>query len=122
MDIYSGSVQGLYEAIAYKQEEVMEKFYEEFNKVRRQVANAIAKYLKDDCVHKSYEGTWDMLVSYPNYFEDETATSNPDFYQINLHCYVLGPDRHYSWQGKSWREALEKCKRDIDVWTHEVHE
>ena len=98
------------------------RFYEEFGKVRRQVADAIAEYLKDDCGHKSYEGTWELLCSYPNYFEDETATAPPDFYRITLHCYILGSGAHYDWDGKSWWEALQKCKKDIDAWTKEVYE
>lgn len=100
----------------------MKKFFEEFNKVRRQVAGAIAKALEDDCGHKSYEGQWELLVSYPDYFQDETGSALPDMYQITLHCYVLGPGRHYDWRGESWQEALEKCKRDIDTWASEVDE
>jgi len=91
--------------------------YAKFNALRKQVAGAIAKELEIDCGCKSYEGTWELLVSYPNYFEDETATANPDFYQITLHCYVIGPGRHYDWQGRTWGEALRKCKLDIDRWT-----
>ena len=87
-----------------------------FNRLRKTVANAIEEYLKDDCGHKSYEGTWELLVSYPSYFEDETATAKPDYYRITLHCYVIGPSRHYDWSGKSWDECLNKCELDIDEW------
>lgn len=90
--------------------------YELFKSLRQQVASYICEYLKDDCGHKSYEGTWELLVSYPSYFEDDTATSRPDYYQITLHCYVLGPGRHYDWHGKTWSEALKKCKVDIEQW------
>ena len=96
------------------------KFYEEFCAIRQRTANAIAKALEEDWDCKSYEGTWELLVSYPDYFEDETATAPPDFYRITLHCYILGPGRHYDWDGKSWSEALEKCKKDIDEWTGEI--
>lgn len=87
-----------------------------FAAMRKKVANYITEYLKEDCGHKSYEGTWELLVSFPNYFEDETATAVPDFYQITLHCYIIGPFRHYDWHGKSWDEALTACERDIDKW------
>ena len=87
--------------------------------MRRRVADYIREYLKDDCGHKSYEGTWELLVSYPNYFEDETAEAAPDFFQITLHCYVLGPGRHYDWIGKSWDKALTVCESDIDAWIAE---
>lgn len=90
-----------------------------FSQLRMQVAGYICEYLKDDCGHKSYEGTWEVLISYPNYFDDDTATAPPDFYRVTLHCYVLGPGRHYDWDGKSLLEALNKCKHDIDQWTHE---
>lgn len=87
-----------------------------FSRLRKKVALAIAKYLEDDCGHKSYEGTWELLVSYPSYFEDETATAKPDYYKITLHCYVIGPSRHYDWSGKSWDECLNRCELDIDDW------
>lgn len=90
-----------------------------FYKLRKQVADYICKSLKEDPIHKSYEGTWEILVSYPNYFEDETAKAEPDFYRITLHCYVLGPGRNYDWEGKSFMEALEKCECDINEWVKE---
>ncbi len=93
--------------------------YKLFMSIRQTVASYICDYLKEDYGHKSYEGTWELLVSYPSYFEDETATSCPDFYQITLHCYVLGPGRHYDWHGKTWTEALKKCKNDIERWVKE---
>jgi len=90
-----------------------------FMSIRKKVASYICEYIKEDCGHKSYEGIWELLVSYPSYFEDETGTSNPDFYRITLHCYVLGPGRHYNWDGKTWSEALERCRTDIDQWIKE---
>lgn len=90
-----------------------------FAQLRQQVANYIREYLKEDFGHKSYEGTWEVLTSYPNYFEDETATAAPDFYRVTLHCYIIGPHRHYNWDGKTFGEAIRKCKRDIDQWVKE---
>lgn len=92
------------------------KNQEKFTKIRKMVADYITKYLKEDCGHKSYEGTWEFLVSYPSYFEDETATAAPDSYQVTLHCYVLGPGRHYDWKGSSLEKVLEDCERDIRQW------
>lgn len=88
-----------------------------FARLRKQVADYISWYLEEDCGHKSYEGTWEVLVSYPNYFEDDSATAPPDFYRVTLHCYIIGPHRHYDWDGKTFGEALKKCQRDIDRWT-----
>lgn len=90
-----------------------------FLTLRKKVAKYIEEYLEEDCGHKSYEGTWELLVSYPNYFEDETASAPPDFFQITLHCYVLGPGRHYDWSGKTWSEALARCQHDIEQWLSE---
>lgn len=80
---------------------------------------------EDDC-HKSYDGTWELRVAYPNYFEDETANAEPDYYSIQLHCYAIGPSRHYEWTGRTFEEALRKCEFDvfqlcnIDINTTEV--
>lgn len=87
--------------------------------LRKQVADYICEYLKEDCGHKSYEGTWEVLMSYPNYFQDNTATASPNFYRVALHCYILGPARYYDWDGETLQEALMKCKHDIDQWTKE---
>ena len=92
------------------------KNQEKFKKILKMVADYITTYLKEDCGHKSYEGTWEFLASYPSYFEDETATAAPDSYQVTLHCYVLGPGRHYDWKGSSLEKVLEDCERDIRRW------
>lgn len=97
------------------------KDYMLFMSARKKVAEYLAEYFahdEDGCC-KSYEGTWELLVSYPNYFEDETATAKPDYYQVTLHCYVLGPGRHYEWSGKTWAEVFRKCNADIDKWIKE---
>lgn len=96
-----------------------EQEQELFAELRKKVADYICEDLKEDYGHKPYEGTWELLVGFPNYFEDETATEKPNFYQVTLHCYVLGPGRHYDWDGNSFMEALEKCKADIDSWMAE---
>ena len=99
-----------------------EEFHQEFNALRRRLADYIEWYLKEDCGHKSYEGTWELLCSYPSYFEDENASSPPNFYRITLHCYIIGPSRHYHWDGNTWEDALEKCKRDVDSWIFAEYE
>lgn len=96
-----------------------EKEQKLFAELRKKVAAYICEDLKEDYGHKSHEGTWELLVGFPNYFKDETATAKPDFYQVTLHCYVLGPGRHYDWNGSSFMEALEKCKSDVDCWVAE---
>ena len=55
-------------------------------------------------------------MEYPNAFEDETGEAEPSFYLIKLHCYVLGPNRHYEWSGDTWEQALERCLADVEGW------
>lgn len=92
-----------------------------FCTLRKKVADYIKKMVDAGEPHKSYEGIWEVLVSYPSYFDDETASARPDCCNITLHCYLIGPSRGYTWHGKTVGEALEKCKRDIDKWTNEKY-
>ena len=89
---------------------------ERFAALRGKVAEMIRKVFEDDCCCKSYEGTWEIKTEYPNYYEDETGTQPPKWHCITLHCYVLGPARHYDWNGKTFSEALDKAEREIDKW------
>lgn len=88
-----------------------------FDRLRERTANAIAYELQqNDGACKSYEGTWEVLISFPDYFSDNTASSPPDFTEIRLHCYVLGPHRHYEWKGDTFFDALLKAEAEIDSW------
>jgi len=93
-----------------------------FDLIRKKVAAYIKKEVDKGTCHKSYEGTWEVLASFPDYFEDETATAPPNFYRITLHCYLLGPDRHYNWDGNTLEEALRKCECSIDNWIKDAAE
>lgn len=95
---------------------------ERYRKLRRAVMAAIDDYMQDDWGHKSYEGTFEVLVGYPNYFEDEKGEQGPNYYRITLHCYVLGPSRHYDWDGETFGEALKKAEKEIYSWIGEVAE
>lgn len=87
--------------------------YNEFLKLRKRVFDALSK-IDMSCGCKSYEGTFEISIEYNNYFEQE----NDDIYDvvIKLHCYVLGPARHYTWKGKTLLEAVNKCKIDVEQW------
>jgi hypothetical protein len=77
--------------------------------------NAIHIALLEDDYCKSYEGCFEILVEYPNYFEDEEGKiQHPSAWIITLHCYILGPERHYDWMGKTLSEAFAKCKPDVE--------
>lgn len=92
---------------------------ERFNALRKMVMNAIAKELARDCGCKSYEGTFEWTACYPNYFDDPEGTAEPSLYVLTLHCYVLGPTRHYNWYGKTKMEAIAKAEREIKSWLEE---
>jgi hypothetical protein len=89
--------------------------YSRFLALRRRVMQAIRRELEEDPCYKSYEGTFELLASYPDYFDGE-YTDEPDFFKIVLHCYVLGPARHYEWTGKTFKEALDSAEGEIDSW------
>lgn len=94
---------------------------ERFKRLRKLVMKAISEIdLSDGC--KSYEGTFEWTVCYPNYFGDETGDSGACFFVLVLHCYVLGPGRHYEWTGKTMDEALKKAEKDICRWIGEAED
>lgn len=87
-----------------------------FAYLRAKVGSYINECLEDDQGHKSYEGTWELTVSYPSYFESDDFTSPPESFTVQLHCYLLGPARHYKWSGRTWEKALVNAKKDIETW------
>ena len=89
---------------------------ERFQKLRKDVMQAIRQELLIDNHCKSYEGTFEWTACYPNYFDDDTGESGPTYYVLTLHCYVLGPARHYEWAGKTMDEALDKAEAEIYSW------
>ena len=89
---------------------------ERFQRLRKVVMQAIKEQLAIDCSCKSYEGTFEWTVCYPNYFDDETAEMGATYFVLTLHCYVLGPARHYDWRGKTMDEALDKAEKEIYSW------
>lgn len=93
----------------------MEKL-DRFNRLRQKVMQAIREQLEYNPACKSYEGAFEWTVCYPNYFEDEEGIQKPSAYILTLHCYVLGPARHYDWRGKTMDEALDQAEKDIAGW------
>lgn len=78
-------------------------------RLRGRLFAAIAVSLAEDGHCKSYEGRMEIVL--PGYFDDQWG--------INLHCYVIGPSRHYEWRGKTLDEALDKAESDILAWCAE---
>lgn len=48
--------------------------------------------------------------------DDPDAKAGPEFYALTLHCYVLGPSRHYRITGRTPDEVLEKFEELIQSW------
>lgn len=65
----------------------------------------------DGC--KSYDGAIEVRIDYPRY-DFEKSIPEPEGFTITLHCYVLGPGRHYTFSGKTMREAIIKFERWLD--------
>lgn len=93
-----------------------EKDFIELQRIRTAVMRAIRDELAIDNYCKSYEGTFELTICWPDYFEDSSDAAEPNFYKLTLHCYVLGPNRHYDWFGKTLAESLESCRRDVEAW------
>lgn len=79
-----------------------------FHALRSRLFGMIKQALAEDPCCKNYEGCLEVLGEYPTYFDDNLAEQPPDFYRIRLHCYVIGPSRHYDFVGKTFTECLDK--------------
>lgn len=93
-----------------------------FDALRKKVMAAIGEQLADDPHCKSYEGTFEWTTCYPNYFDDEKGVAAPNYYVLELHCYVLGPSRHYRWDGRTRTEVLDKAEKEIEAWNRRASE
>lgn len=95
-----------------------EQEFKRFEALRQRVFAYIEAYLEEDGHCKSYEGAWSL--HFPNYFVDPENPSKWDEpYAATLHCYLLGPARHYDWRGKSWGEVFDRAEKDINRWIGE---
>ena len=63
---------------------------------------------------KSYEGTFRIIENLPDYFEQYQGKKAS--YSITLDLYVIGPHRHYQWDGETLEEAVSKCEYEVTVW------
>lgn len=96
---------------------------ERFLADRKRLFRMIQKALEEDGMCKSYEGALEVRSEWPDYFDDDTSTAESATYHcITLHCYVLGPARHYDFCGKTFGEALQKFEAALDEWEMEASE
>lgn len=91
--------------------------YEKFLELRKWFMEKLDKVDISDG-HKSYEGTFELGFSYPSYFDKkwDGVSDEPEYVTIMLHCYVIGPNRHYEWHGRTIEEAVNKAREEIESW------
>lgn len=88
---------------------------EDLYKLRKKLFKYIKKALMEDGTHKSFEGAFSIHL--PNYFEDmEEKSGYSNHWGLSLDCYVIGPNRHYTWYGKTLDECIQKASEDINSW------
>lgn len=92
----------------YEQLEINTKEQEDwvkFFKLRERIFDKIKKV--DEGYHKSYEGSVDVRFNFQNIYEAKDI-KDIAFVEIELHCYLLVDGRHITFEGKTFREALDK--------------
>jgi hypothetical protein len=85
---------------------------------RALVFSGIARALEIDAHCKSYEGR--VAVVYPSYFSGRSDDKAEPAVTLQLHCYVLGPHRHYEWPGDTLQEAIRAATVDVKAWIEEL--
>lgn len=88
-----------------------------FAAYRRRLFEAIGEALRRDGHCKPYEGT--VEIRYPTYFADKDGGGKM---ALVLHCYILGPSRHYEWTGRTVAEVVAEADADLTQWIAEMRE
>lgn len=99
-------------------DEDLERFYS----LRNRLFTLIAAALHEDPYCKSYEGAIDLDISFPNYFETDSAYDPPEYFGIELHCYILINGRHKKYKGKKFSQCLDSLEQDVNLWEMEWKE
>ena len=92
------------------------KFERDFTALRKRLNTCINWLREQGEPGKSYEGAWDIQIGIPDATDDPDAKLPPDYCKITLHCYLLGPSRHYEWTGETVEEAFKQCRKDVEKW------
>lgn len=90
-----------------------------FDELREMVDKAVKHAWAHGAPGKSYEGVWELHIEYPSTDGGGAKQRPPFFWEITLHCYLIGPYRHYKWRGKTFKDALDKCYEDVVAWCAE---
>ena len=92
-----------------------ERYMERFETLREKLFEFIEYSLKVDGHCKGYEGRFAIEYLFPDYFHRE---DDPTF-NIKLDCYLIGPTRHYSWEGALFGDTLRRAEQAIYKWIDE---
>lgn len=86
-----------------------------FFALRQRVFSAVRNMRRKGEYGKVYEGAMRIQIDFGD-ADDERFQR----FIIHLDCYLIGPARHYDWEGQTFREALKKAEKDIDKWIKET--
>ena len=92
----------------------------EFFKLRKKVNEAIRHAWANGEPGKPYDGEWEVTCCYAGAYEGRVEFREE--WKIELHCYLLGPGRHYFWLGRTFEAALKQCKADVEEWCRQEME
>lgn len=90
---------------------------EEFLKLRKRLLDALNK-ASEEYPGKSYEGEMAISYHYPGIYDfvEEGKENEPDCVAIVADFYLIGPHRHYTWEGRTLEEAVKQASENIDTW------
>lgn len=96
--------------------------YKDFLELRRWYFNELKKI----CMHNKCnygEGKFELFVAYPDIVKfgclDKEDEDKPNFAQINLDCFLIGPCNKCTWVGNNISETILECRKDLDRWIKE---
>lgn len=92
---------------------ILDEDWEQFLQLRERIFKTIEEIIEDpNATWKSYEGRFDLSVSFPNYFERDT----PPDWSLHFACYLIGPNRGEDWFGVDFHSVLIQAERTIGGW------
>lgn len=91
---------------------ITDKEWERFFSLRERVFTLIRK--ADEGYHKPYEGAVDVHLCFNNIYESK-GVRDIDIVEIELHCYLLVDERHITWYGRTFEEAMDYFENWIET-------
>jgi len=96
---------------------IQQEDWDRFFKIREKLFKQISKALEEDGYCKTDEGDFTVYFTFPNYWQNLNDNDNGLWCFITLYSYLIIPhDTYYSWSGKTFKEALDKCEKDVNKW------